>query len=150
MLPVAQKAAAEDITILERQMEGHQQRLDLWYGRVWDPGSQAGSQAPPGTPRGTGSRPHRAGVPAPRVLTRTSSPLLQCGQDPRLGLDGLGYRPRADSATVYCTLGGSLPGLKSPANSSTGQVWATHWSSKPTGSARWRGGARELRWLGLP
>ena len=36
MLPVAQKAAAEDITILERQMEGHQQRLDLWYGRVWD------------------------------------------------------------------------------------------------------------------
>jgi hypothetical protein len=32
-LPVAQKAAADDNTIIERQMEGYQQRLDLWYGR---------------------------------------------------------------------------------------------------------------------
>src|SRR6266851_7144590 len=35
MLPVAQKAAAVDNTIIERQMEGYQRRLDLWYGRVW-------------------------------------------------------------------------------------------------------------------
>jgi DNA-binding winged helix-turn-helix (wHTH) protein len=36
MLPVAQKAAAEDNTIIERQREGYQLRLDLWYERVWD------------------------------------------------------------------------------------------------------------------
>jgi DNA-binding response OmpR family regulator len=36
MLPVAQKAAADDNTIIERQMEGYQQRLDLWYRHVWD------------------------------------------------------------------------------------------------------------------
>jgi DNA-binding response OmpR family regulator len=36
MLPVAQKAAAGDNTIIERQMEGYQQRLDLWYRQVWD------------------------------------------------------------------------------------------------------------------
>ncbi|HEV3232093.1 MAG TPA: winged helix-turn-helix domain-containing protein [Candidatus Dormibacteraeota bacterium] len=34
--PAAQKAAAEDLTIIERQMEGYRGRLDLWYSRVWD------------------------------------------------------------------------------------------------------------------
>jgi hypothetical protein len=36
-LPVeAQKAASTDLTIIEGQMAGYQQRLDLWYRRVWD------------------------------------------------------------------------------------------------------------------
>ena len=34
--PVAQKAAAEDLQIIESQMEGYQRRLELWYQRVWD------------------------------------------------------------------------------------------------------------------
>lgn len=34
--PVARTAAAEDLVIIEGQMEGYQQRLDLWYARIWD------------------------------------------------------------------------------------------------------------------
>jgi DNA-binding response OmpR family regulator len=34
--PVARKAAAEDLTIIEDQLEGYQSRLDLWYRRVWE------------------------------------------------------------------------------------------------------------------
>ncbi len=34
--PPARGAASEDLGIIERQMEGYQQRLDLWYRRVWD------------------------------------------------------------------------------------------------------------------
>ena len=34
--PAAQKAAAEDLVIIEHQMLGYQARLDLWYARVWD------------------------------------------------------------------------------------------------------------------
>lgn len=34
--PVAQEAAAEDLSIIEAQMEGYRARLDLWYRRVWD------------------------------------------------------------------------------------------------------------------
>jgi hypothetical protein len=34
--PVAQKAAATDLTIIEDQMAGYQGRLDLWYQRLWD------------------------------------------------------------------------------------------------------------------
>jgi hypothetical protein len=34
--PAAQKAASEDLEIIENQMEGYQRRLDLWYRRVWD------------------------------------------------------------------------------------------------------------------
>jgi hypothetical protein len=34
--PPAQKAASEDLGIIERQMDGYQQRLDLWYSRIWD------------------------------------------------------------------------------------------------------------------
>ena len=33
--PLAQKAAAIDITFIEKQMEGYYGRLDLWYQRVW-------------------------------------------------------------------------------------------------------------------
>jgi hypothetical protein len=36
MLPVVQNAAADDNTIIDRQMEGYHQRLDLWYRHVWD------------------------------------------------------------------------------------------------------------------
>jgi hypothetical protein len=34
--PPARTAASEDLAIIEKQMEGYQQRLDLWYRRVWD------------------------------------------------------------------------------------------------------------------
>ena len=34
--PTAQKAASEDLVIIENQMLGYQARLDLWYARVWE------------------------------------------------------------------------------------------------------------------
>jgi hypothetical protein len=34
--PPAREAASEDLAIIEHQMAGYQQRLDLWYRRVWD------------------------------------------------------------------------------------------------------------------
>jgi DNA-binding response OmpR family regulator len=34
--PEAQRAAAIDLRIIETQMEGYQNRLDLWYGRIWE------------------------------------------------------------------------------------------------------------------
>ena len=34
--PLAQKAAAVDLEIIEAQMHGYQQRLDLWYRRLWE------------------------------------------------------------------------------------------------------------------
>ena len=34
--PDAQKAAAIDLAIIENQMLGYQNRLDLWYQRLWD------------------------------------------------------------------------------------------------------------------
>jgi DNA-binding response OmpR family regulator len=34
--PVAQHAAATDLTIIEGQMRGYQTRLDLWYRRLWE------------------------------------------------------------------------------------------------------------------
>jgi len=34
--PIAQRAAAQDLTIIEEQLEGYQARLDLWYRRVWE------------------------------------------------------------------------------------------------------------------
>ena len=33
---VAQKAASEDLQIIVDQLEGYQERLDLWYRRVWE------------------------------------------------------------------------------------------------------------------
>jgi DNA-binding response OmpR family regulator len=33
--PIAQKAASQDLVIIENQMAGYQARLDLWYQRVW-------------------------------------------------------------------------------------------------------------------
>lgn len=33
---IAQKAAGEDISIIENQMDGYYKRLQLWYQRVWD------------------------------------------------------------------------------------------------------------------
>ena len=33
--PVARRAAAKDLAIIEDQMAGYQARLDLWYQRVW-------------------------------------------------------------------------------------------------------------------
>jgi DNA-binding response OmpR family regulator len=33
--PLAQKAASDDLVIIEHQMAGYQARLDLWYQRVW-------------------------------------------------------------------------------------------------------------------
>ena len=34
--PDAQKAATEDLAIIRGQMAGYQQRLDLWYKRLWE------------------------------------------------------------------------------------------------------------------
>jgi DNA-binding response OmpR family regulator len=34
--PIAQRAAADDVKIIEDQLEGYQARLDLWYRRVWE------------------------------------------------------------------------------------------------------------------
>ncbi len=34
--PPAQKAAAMDLKIIETQMHGYQERLDLWYRRIWE------------------------------------------------------------------------------------------------------------------
>jgi len=34
--PTAQKAAAVDLQIIETQMLGYQQRLDLWFARIWE------------------------------------------------------------------------------------------------------------------
>jgi DNA-binding response OmpR family regulator len=34
--PVAQRAAAADVQIIEAQMHGYHERLDLWYRRVWE------------------------------------------------------------------------------------------------------------------
>jgi DNA-binding response OmpR family regulator len=34
--PVAQKAAAVDLEIIEAQMLGYQARLDIWYRRLWE------------------------------------------------------------------------------------------------------------------
>ena len=34
--PPAQKAAAVDLEIIESQMDGYQERLDLWYRRLWE------------------------------------------------------------------------------------------------------------------
>jgi hypothetical protein len=34
--PVARAAAGRDVRIIEAQMEGYQQRIELWYRRVWD------------------------------------------------------------------------------------------------------------------
>ena len=34
--PLAQKAAATDLQIIETQMHGYQERLDLWYRRLWE------------------------------------------------------------------------------------------------------------------
>jgi len=36
LLPLAQKAAAADLEIIEAQMRGYEARLDLWYRRLWD------------------------------------------------------------------------------------------------------------------
>ena len=34
--PPAQKAASVDLEIIETQMDGYQDRLDLWYRRLWE------------------------------------------------------------------------------------------------------------------
>lgn len=34
--PAAQKAAAVDLAFVEAQMHGYQERLDLWYRRLWE------------------------------------------------------------------------------------------------------------------
>jgi DNA-binding response OmpR family regulator len=34
--PLARKAAAVDLQIIDDQMQGYQARLDLWYRRIWD------------------------------------------------------------------------------------------------------------------
>jgi DNA-binding response OmpR family regulator len=34
--PLAQKAAAIDLQIIEAQMHGYELRLDLWYRRLWE------------------------------------------------------------------------------------------------------------------
>jgi DNA-binding response OmpR family regulator len=34
--PDARKAAEVDLRIIDDQMQGYQQRLDLWYRRIWD------------------------------------------------------------------------------------------------------------------
>jgi len=34
--PIAQRAAADDLVIIENQLEGYRRRMDLWYERLWD------------------------------------------------------------------------------------------------------------------
>lgn len=34
--PEARQQATTDLALIERQMNGYQARLDLWYGRVWE------------------------------------------------------------------------------------------------------------------
>jgi DNA-binding response OmpR family regulator len=34
--PLAKQAASEDLQIIEAQMQGYQERLDLWYRRIWE------------------------------------------------------------------------------------------------------------------
>jgi DNA-binding response OmpR family regulator len=34
--PIAQQAAADDLGIIENQLEGYRGRMDLWYERLWD------------------------------------------------------------------------------------------------------------------
>jgi OmpR-family two-component system manganese-sensing response regulator len=34
--PLAQKAASVDLEVIESQMHGYQERLDLWYRRLWE------------------------------------------------------------------------------------------------------------------
>lgn len=34
--PLAKKAAAVDLQIIETQMHGYQERLDLWFARLWE------------------------------------------------------------------------------------------------------------------
>src|SRR5579859_7737870 len=34
--PVAQDAASVDVRIIETQMSGYQERLDLWFARIWE------------------------------------------------------------------------------------------------------------------
>lgn len=34
--PVARRAAEADVKLIEGQMEGYQNRLDLWFQRLWD------------------------------------------------------------------------------------------------------------------
>jgi Transcriptional regulatory protein, C terminal len=34
--PIAQTAASVDIQIIETQMSGYQERLDLWFARIWE------------------------------------------------------------------------------------------------------------------
>ena len=34
--PTAQTAAAADLLIIEEQMQGYQERLDLWFRRIWE------------------------------------------------------------------------------------------------------------------
>ena len=34
--PVAQEAAATDLVIIQEQMRGYEERLDLWYRRLWE------------------------------------------------------------------------------------------------------------------
>jgi hypothetical protein len=34
--PLARKAAAADVQIIEDQMHGYQARLGLWYSRIWE------------------------------------------------------------------------------------------------------------------
>ena len=34
--PLAQKAAAVDLQIIETQMQGYQERLDMWFARLWE------------------------------------------------------------------------------------------------------------------
>ena len=36
LAPQAQKAASTDLEIIETQMHGYQERLDLWYRRIWE------------------------------------------------------------------------------------------------------------------
>ncbi|HUZ88951.1 MAG TPA: winged helix-turn-helix domain-containing protein [Candidatus Acidoferrales bacterium] len=36
LLPVAQRAAADDLAIIESQMHGYEVRIELWYRRLWD------------------------------------------------------------------------------------------------------------------
>ncbi len=36
LLPAAQKAAVEDLAIIESQMHGYEVRLELWYQRLWE------------------------------------------------------------------------------------------------------------------
>ena len=82
--PPAREAAERDVEIIEIQMVGYQQRLDLWYRRVWDlHGLWFDREARADSLQISHRHDDRPRVSAARIPARPSSPVLQRGSDPQ-------------------------------------------------------------------